>query len=246
MPDKRDAPIRIVQCGNGDDCPALRPGAEGGVEVTGTLLHRSDLGNGEATVWVPRELLPEVADLAIEDLGAWIAGRHERDLLRVQTLARYTVASDDDDFARYLAGASEPAARQKQAWLDRLAADARQGRVRRNVHVIEQPLSDYLRYQFEWCYTFNVAAGQDIRVLDIGAHPAAAHLAACGDFAVVEGADVARNRYTADGVFLGAVQAPLDAARALGALAEAAWEMAVPFTAWWKEHPKYHRESHAA
>jgi hypothetical protein len=120
------------------------------------------------------------------------------------------------------------------------------GRVRRNVHIVEQPLSEYLRYQFEWCYTFNVAAGQDVRVLDISSNPAAAPLAACGGFAVLEGIDVARNNYALDGTFLGAVQAPADTAVALTAVAETAWAMAVPFTTWWRDHPQYHRATRAA
>jgi hypothetical protein len=242
---ERARPIRIAQCGNGDDCPAIRRGANGGFEVTGPRLERPDVPDGEAVVWVPDELLPELANLVIDDLGAWIGSRHKQDLLRVQTLARYTVASDGEDFVRYLRGEAEPIAPQKQAWLDRLASSAKEGRTRRNVHIVEQPLSDYLCYQFEWCYVFNVAAGQDIRVLDVSSNPAAAHLAACGDFTLVEGVDVARNHYAPDGTFLGAVQAPSDTAAALAALAETAWALAVPFTAWWRDHPQYHRATRA-
>jgi hypothetical protein len=246
MTDGHTPPIRIAQCGNGDDCPAIRRGADGGFEVTGPQLDRPNLPDGEASVWVPDELLPELAELVIDDLGAWIATRHKQDLLRVQTLARYISVSDGDDFERYLRGEAEPTAPHKRAWLDRLASDAAHGRVRRNVHIVEQPLSEYLRYQFEWCYTFNVAAGQDVRVLDISSNPAASPLTACGDFAVIEGIDVARNNYAPDGTFLGAVQAPADTAVALTALAETAWAMAVPFTTWWREHPQYHRATRAA
>ena len=117
-------------------------------------------------VWIPRHLLPEVADLAIPALGEWIAQRHVTDLLRVQTLDHYTVASDGDDLRRYLAGEAHPTAPAKAAWLAKLREDADRGRMRRNVHVVGEHLTDYLRYQFEWCYTHNVAAGQDIRILD--------------------------------------------------------------------------------
>jgi hypothetical protein len=246
MADEGAGLIRIVQCGNGDDCPSIRRGATGGFEVTGPLLDRPSLPEGEASVWVPDELLPELANLVIDDLGAWIGTRHKQDLLRVQTLARYDSVSDGDDFERYLRGEGEPSAPHKQDWLDRLASDAEHGRIRRNVHIVEQPLSDYLRYQFEWCYVYNVAAGQDVRVLDISSNTAAAHLTACGDFAVLEGIDVARNHYTPDGAFLGAVQAPADTAAALAALGETAWAMAVPFTTWWRDHPQYHRATRAA
>ena len=35
------------------------------------------------------------------------------------------------------------------------------------MHVVSTPLNAYLRYQFEWCYTYNVQAGQDVRILDL-------------------------------------------------------------------------------
>jgi Family of unknown function (DUF6879) len=35
------------------------------------------------------------------------------------------------------------------------------------VHVVTRPLSDYLRYEFEWGYTFNVKAGEEIKILDL-------------------------------------------------------------------------------
>ncbi|MGI8799226.1 MAG: DUF6879 family protein [Pseudonocardia sp.] len=62
----------------------------------------------------------------------------------------------------------------------------------RNLHVVREPLNEYLRYQFEWGYVRNVAWGMDIRVLDVATVPAAARLLDIGDFGVIEGGHVAR------------------------------------------------------
>lgn len=207
---------------------------------------RRATGDIEATVEVPDQLLSEVADLVVPNLSTWVADHHHTDLLRVQTLDFYGVASDGDDFHRYMAGAAEPATPGKQAWLKKLRDDANQGRIRRNVHVVREPLTDYLRYQFEWGYVYNVKAGQDVRVLAVEDTAAARHLFHVGDFNVVEHKDVARLRYGADGAFLGAVQVGADAADGYAALAELAWELATPFTAWWTQRPHYHRATRAA
>ncbi len=232
--------IRVQSCGNGDECPALdhRPG--GGIEVTGYHVDRAGLPPGEAVVLVPDTLLPEVTDLTVPSLGSYLAQHHRTDLLRVQTLSWYRVESDGEDYARYLAGEAEATAPGKQGWLDKLRTDAEVGRMRRNLHVVETPLTDYLRYQFEWCYTANTDAGQEIRVLDV-TNSAIARLGNLGDFTVVEHEHVARSRYDADGRYVGAVQVSADAAEAYVALAELAWQIATPFTTWWAANPGYHR-----
>ena len=51
--------------------------------------------------------------LSLPELGELIDERHTFDLLRVQTLDRYDVGSDGDDFRRYLAGEAEPTASRK-------------------------------------------------------------------------------------------------------------------------------------
>jgi hypothetical protein len=237
--------LRVQSCGNGDECPALDRREEGGIEVTGELLHRSGLPAGEATVLVPDTLLPEIASLHV-NLGEFLARHHRTDLLRVQTLDYYEVASDGEDYRRYLDGEVTATAPGKQGWLDRLNADTAAGRLRRNVHIVRTPLTPYLRYQFEWCYIPNTEAGQSIRVLDVTEVPAAVAFLGVGDFAVAEGQHVARLRYTPTGEYQGAAAIGADAVPAYAALAGIAWELATPFATWWSERPEYHRNVTAA
>lgn len=237
--------LRVQSCGNGDECPALDRREQGWIEVTGELVDRPGLPLGEHTVRVPDTLLPEIAALDV-NLGAFIAQHHRTDLLRVQTLTHYEVASDDEDYHRYLDGEAAPTATGKQEWLDRLRADTTAGRLRRNVHIVRTPLTAYLRYQFEWCYLPNAAAGQDIRVLNASETPAAEALLRVGDLAIVEGQHVAQLRYGPSGEYQGAVATGADAAAGYVAVAQVAWELATPFTTWWAAHPQYHRDNAAA
>lgn len=119
--------IRVQSCGNGDECPALdrRPG--GGIEVTGTRVDRPGLPDHEAVVLVPDTLILDAAALVVPNLGAYIAERHQTDLLRVQTLDCYQVGSDGDDVNRYLRGDAEPMAPGKHEWLAKLRSYATDG-----------------------------------------------------------------------------------------------------------------------
>jgi hypothetical protein len=237
--------LRVQSCGNGDECPALDRREQGWIEVTGEIVDRPGLPAGERTVRVPDSLLPEIATLDV-NLGAFIAQHHRTDLLRVQTLTHYTVASDEEDYQRYLDGEIAPTATGKEQWLNRLLTDTTAGRLRRNVHIVRAPLTPYLRYQFEWCYLPNTTAGQDIRILDAAEIPAAAALLRVGDLAIVERQHVAQLRYSPNGEYQGAVATGADAAACYVALSQVAWELATPFMTWWTAHPQYHRDNVAA
>lgn len=80
----------------------------------------------------------------------------------------------------------------KSGGLDQLRADTAAGRRWRRVHVLRFPLNDYLRYECEWCYTHNVAAGEDARILDATETPTGAALLSVGDFFVTDGEHAVR------------------------------------------------------
>lgn len=237
-------------CSVGEECPSLDQRKDGWIEVTGYLVDTAGVrvhdDDTETTVEVPAQLLGERGDLTVADLSGFIGSRHRTDLLRVQTRDLYSVASDGEDFRRYVEGFRFEPSQARKDWAAKLRADKAVGKVRRNVHVVREPLTRFLAFQFEVGYLYNAEAGQDIRILSVGAGAAAAHLMHVGDFTVVEHKDVVRNRYDEHGRFLGAVQASSDAAQVHAALAEVVWESAVPFVEWWAQHPQYHRAMQAA
>jgi len=238
--------LRRVECTDGVDCPTVERRDDGWFVVVGDRVERAGLPPHEGAVAVPPTLLPELADLSIDDLRSYLFGRHTRDLLRVQTLDFYGVASDGDDFRRYVDGEPEPDATRKQAWMDQLRSITASGRAWRNVHVVRTPLSDYLRYAFEWGYAYNIAAGQDIRILDLTDSPHLAALASANDFYVIDGQHVVQMVYTPDGRYEGAVAVGADGVAGYAALAELAYQLATPFTPWWEAHPEFHRTARVA
>ena len=195
------------------------------------------------TVIVPPSLVLGVREvLTLDQLGEFVAKHHTRDLFRLETLPFYNAASDADDVRRYLRGEPAPTAEAKRPWLDRIRADVTSGRFWRRIHAVTQPLSDYVRYECEWGYVPNSAAGEQIRIAELT--PA---LTQIGDFFVLDGMHVVRSYYDETGRFVNAgVMGDSASAAPFLAIAELLWNQATNFSAWWNTHPRYHRDTPVA
>jgi uncharacterized protein DUF6879 len=172
------------------------------------------------------------SDLAA--LGQFV-GQARRSLFRLETLDHYDVSSDGGDFQRYVRGEDGPDMERKAAWHKALQANLDRGLTTRRVHVVRSPLSDYLRYEFDWGYAYNLAY-EDIRILDLahrietaatGRFPAA--LEGLGDFWLIDGSAVALMHYDQAGRYLGFDAAPDEDVIRYARAAEAVWAAAIPF-----------------
>ncbi|NGO69052.1 DUF6879 family protein [Streptomyces boncukensis] len=90
---------------------------------------------------------------------------YERDAWRLETLPAYGVASESEEFARFLETGRLDIP-PHDTWLTRVRAFRDTGRTIGRVHVLTQPLTDYLRYEMA-VYAFTSQAGEDIRILDL-------------------------------------------------------------------------------
>lgn len=168
-----------------------------------------------------------------------------QDLFRWEMLPAYEVASDGSDYRRYLDGADAPTFERKQPWLDTLRAWADQGRARRRVRIIHDPITDYERYACEWGYALNAQAGEIIRVIDLAQTRLPPELTrAAGDFWLVDGREVVAMHYQPDGQFRAAEILPLSQVAEYHETAVVAWELSEDFTTWWDAHPQHHRSTH--
>jgi hypothetical protein len=165
------------------------------------------------------------------------------DVLRVETLDAYSSASDADMVAAYLRGDPKPDPEAKRPWLDRLAAAAERGHPWRRLRVVPRPVPDYIRYACEWGYLDNVAAGEDVRVLDAAIGPYLTEgIRQCeGDLYIADGRVITMD-YGPDGAFRTANYGDPEAwADSVEHLAHA-WVMADPFTDWWARNRDLHRD----
>jgi hypothetical protein len=85
---------------------------------------------------------------------------------RLESLDEYNVEHEAARLGAYLRGEPvRPYDQGQQEWLEQLRREQEQGKRRGRVHAIAGPLTPYLRYEIEWAYTVNAAAGEEIRLL---------------------------------------------------------------------------------
>lgn len=237
-------------CPTGSTCPRIIDTDGDDVIVQGAtitdpdLLAELDMPAHESAVRAPRTLLYGGKLLDIDGLGQWLAHNHSRDLFRLEVRDAYAVDSDGDDYRRYLSGHGEPNAADKAPWLAQLRSDTAAGKIWRKVHLVRGTLTDYERYEIEWGFLYNAAAGEQCRILEVsGAR--ADQLAELGDFFVADGEHVLRNLYDEHDRFVGGQPIYGGEAVALRAVIDWVWDAAEPVTTWWGRHPEYHRRLRA-
>lgn len=166
--------------------------------------------------------------------------RFDHDALRVETRSSYDVASDGGEVARYLAGEPAPDPSVVGPWHGWIRAQVARGTTVRRLRVLHAPPGDYLRYECEWGYVGNTAAGEDIRILDLTERPRPDGFLE-DELWMLDQERVALMRYDDAGRFSHADTAEGDAATPWRESCAAAWRAAEPFTAWWAAHPQYRR-----
>lgn len=180
--------------------------------------------------------------MSLAEAEKFLEAHFTRSVFRLETLNCYDDDSDGNDVTRYLAGEAEPAASARRVWLDELRDDAAAGKLWQRLHVLRTPLTDYLRYECEWSYAYNVAAGEDVRILDLTGTPRPAGLGN-EEFALIDDAHVLLMRYTSGGKLLGADLAPQHDLEHYRRCRDAALSAAIPFQRFWAAHPEEHRDN---
>jgi hypothetical protein len=85
---------------------------------------------------------------------------------RLETLQAYDVPQEEESLAAFLAGEPVSFGPSKDGWTAVVASAVAAEKSMRRVHVAEEPLSDYLRYEME-SYRPNAEAGEDVRILPV-------------------------------------------------------------------------------
>lgn len=90
----------------------------------------------------------------------------ERSVFRLETLSSYTAPGEADLLRAFHEGRPlPPRSPDTDPWLRMVADSVHAGRRWSRVHVLDRPLSDYLRFELLG-YQGNVAAGEDVRIAD--------------------------------------------------------------------------------
>lgn len=89
-------------------------------------------------------------------------------VFRLETLQVYSDPGEDAGIAAFHRGDPEPPPNCAEVqWSAMLREHRDAGRVQQRVHIVAEPINDYLAYEICWEYGPHVAAGEDIRIIPI-------------------------------------------------------------------------------
>lgn len=148
-----------------------------------------------------------------------------REAFRLETRSVYSVGDEQAEFQKFLA-TGELHIPDDDSWLTRIRAFRSSGRWIGRVHVIRQPLTDYLRYEFA-VYRHTVQAGEEVRILDLTGRsdPGLPE----EDFWLFDDTAVVRMDYRPDGTQIGRELLENADPAVYAAWRRLAWEHAKPF-----------------
>lgn len=85
---------------------------------------------------------------------------------RLETLQRYGVFYEEDEYRQFRAGQRRGTFPGIAGWITGTVSRAvAAGKRIYRVHIVEEPLSDYVRFECAWSYEHTVRAGEDVRIL---------------------------------------------------------------------------------
>jgi hypothetical protein len=110
-----------------------------------------------------------------EDFAACF-DRFKESAFRLETLQRYTVPDEAERIRMFREGRPRPERSVRTSpWLRRVAVTTAAGKHWQRVHVVDHPLSEYLRYELVG-YVESAAAGEEVGIADRATHPDLARL----------------------------------------------------------------------
>ncbi|MEU5977439.1 DUF6879 family protein [Streptomyces sp. NPDC047315] len=115
---------------------------------------------------------------------------------RLEALPQYLVRQEAEEFSAFREGRSLTPYT-GSAYTERVSRQRTEGKRNGRVHIVTQPLSDYLRFEFSRYYRVHVQAGDDIRILDVTNRPNP--LEGVQDFWMFDQSEVVLMNYEDDG-----------------------------------------------
>ncbi|MFJ1596844.1 DUF6879 family protein [Streptomyces sp. NPDC088261] len=156
----------------------------------------------------------------------------QREAFRFECQPKYTMPNEAASLASFLRGEPKPADHNAR-WHARVRGYVGGGKWIGRVRVVRHPLTDYQRYQLAWGIPGNVAAGEDIRVLDATEHDFG--LPIDQDWWMFDRSRVVRLNYRPDGTQINR-EVIQDRSEAYQQWKKIATDAAIPFAEYMRTH----------
>lgn len=158
----------------------------------------------------------------------------EREVFRLETLQVYTVLAEAERFAAFRAGQPlPPLPKAAEDWFRRIADTTLAGKRWYRVHIVDRPLTDYVRWEF-LAYLDSAKVGQETYIADRDTHPDLAALTE--DFWPFDDEVVVRMQYDDEGHFLRCTRAAAEDLDEYLHRRDVAMQHALPLTDYLSKH----------
>jgi hypothetical protein len=99
-----------------------------------------------------------------EEFGAAFDSKFGRSAFRLELLDRYVAANETEPLRRFRSGEPQDPS-WREPWAQYVRNALRAGKQMARVHVVDEPLSEYLEFELTCGYPSSVTAGEDVRIL---------------------------------------------------------------------------------
>jgi hypothetical protein len=164
-------------------------------------------------------------------------------VFRLETLQSYGNSGKDPALAAFEAGEPHVITPGKREWITLVRDRTAAGCAMQRVHVVREPITDYLRFELTWGYQPNVAAGEDIGIIPVPpGDPWPCGLPERTDFWIFDFSVLYALRYDPDGSWIAAEQVTERAAIQQSlSWRETALQLATPWQLYIDSHPELAR-----
>lgn len=160
-----------------------------------------------------------------EPLAYGLLGAAEHSALHMELRDSYT--PDDTDWLDWQAGRRFDPAERWASWHGLVRSTVDRGVSIRRVRIVSEPVTDYIKFEYDVTAAHNLAAGEEVRWLP--RHTAPWLLTPVSDFWVFDGQVVLWNQFGGDGSWVGEERSDDPAIAKLCASSfDAAWERGIP------------------
>ena len=163
--------------------------------------------------------------MATEPLAYGLFRAAEHSALHMELRDSYT--PDDPDWLDWQAGRRFDPAERWGSWHSLVRQTVDRGVGVRRVRIVSEPVTDYIRFEYDVTAAHNLAAGEEVRWLPRQTAPGV--LVPCSDLWVFDGRVVLWNHFAGDGSWVDEERSDDPAlAKLCVSSFEAAWERAIP------------------
>lgn len=155
---------------------------------------------------------------------------------RLETLQWYAEPSESSPFNHYQRGI-DPGPSHMDEWCQTIKHHMQSGRSMRRVHIVDLPLSTYMKFEVECGYRFSGAAGEEIRLIDRSTLSSELTKLCHEDFWFFDNTTVMINDYNSGHTLYQArITSDPHAVAYYAEIEKRIWKIGIPFRAFYKTH----------